>query len=206
MTMTVAMPSSEASSSPSKRGLRGPRPQPLKVTASPTASSSSSKPASGSKKPVIVYEHTPKVVHARPQEFMTVVQRLTGKPACASTAAAHMATTAPPVRKEEEEKEATRKRLAPASAAATSERSDFAAQQEPGKKRKIKCEVKVEEGGFGDYYDLDRSDLWMDLNPGGFLSFLEEEADVFQGLAAADDFLLPLGSSRLDLVGEMYAS
>ena len=200
MTMTVAMPSSEASSSPSKRGLRGPRPQPLKVTAS-----SSSKPASGSKKPVIVYEHTPKVVHARPQEFMTVVQRLTGKPACASAAAAHMATTAPPVRKEEEN-EATRKRLAPASAAATSERSDFAAQQEPGKKRKIKCEVKVEEGGFGDYYDLDRSDLWMDHNPGGFLSFLEEEADVFQGLAGADDFLLPLGSSRLDLVGEMYAS
>ncbi|KAG2534684.1 protein MKS1-like [Panicum virgatum] len=85
MTMTVAMPSSEASSSPSnKRGLRGPRPQPLKVTASPTASSSSSKPASGSKKPVIVYEHTPKVVHARPQEFMTVVQRLTGKPAPAT--------------------------------------------------------------------------------------------------------------------------
>ena len=79
MTMTVAMPSSEASSSPSKRGLRGPRPQPLKVTAS-----SSSKPASGSKKPVIVYEHTPKVVHARPQEFRTVVQRLTGKPAPAT--------------------------------------------------------------------------------------------------------------------------
>ncbi|PAN44641.1 hypothetical protein GQ55_9G056700 [Panicum hallii var. hallii] len=80
MTMTVAMPSSEASSSPSKRGLRGPRPQPLKVTAS-----SSSKPASSSKKPVIVYEHTPKVVHARPQEFMTVVQRLTGKPAPATS-------------------------------------------------------------------------------------------------------------------------
>ncbi|RLN40243.1 protein MKS1-like [Panicum miliaceum] len=90
MTMTVVMPSSDASSSPSKRGLRGPRPQPLKVTASsrgssPTAASSSSKPASSSKKPVIVYEHTPKVVHARPQEFMTVVQRLTGKPAPATS-------------------------------------------------------------------------------------------------------------------------
>jgi hypothetical protein len=37
---------------------------------------------------MIVYEHTPKVVHARPQEFMAVVQRLTGKhaqPAPAST-------------------------------------------------------------------------------------------------------------------------
>ena len=155
----------------------------------------------------IIHIIAPEIIKTDVANFRDLVQRLTGKPACASTAAAHMATTAPPVRKEEEEeKEATRKRLAPASAAATSERSDFAAQQEPGKKRKIKCEVKVEEGGFGDYYDLDRSDLWMDLNPGGFLSFLEEEADVFQGLAGADDFLLPLGSSRLDLVGEMYAS
>ena len=155
----------------------------------------------------IIHIIAPEIIKTDVANFRDLVQRLTGKPACASTAA-HMATTAPPVRKEEE-KEATRKRLAPASAAATSERSDFAAQQEPAKKRKIKCEVKVEEGGFGDYYDLDRSDLWMDLNPGGFLSFLEEEADVFQGLAAADDFLLPLplGSSRpLDLVGEMYAS
>ncbi|CAL4944772.1 unnamed protein product [Urochloa decumbens] len=88
MTMTVAMASSEASSSPSKRGLRGPRPQPLKVSASsrgsspPTASASKS---SSKKTPVIVYEHTPKVVHARPQEFMTVVQRLTGKPAPATS-------------------------------------------------------------------------------------------------------------------------
>ena len=157
----------------------------------------------------IIHIIAPEIIKTDVANFRDLVQRLTGKPACASTAAAHMATTAPPVRKEEEEKEATRKRMAPASAAATSERSDFAAQQEPGKKRKIKCEVKVEEGGFGDYYDLDRSDLWMDHNPGGFLSFLEEEADVFQGLAAADDFLLPLplGSSRpLDLVGEMYAS
>ena len=153
----------------------------------------------------IIHIIAPEIIKTDVANFRDLVQRLTGKPACASTAVAHMATTAPPVRKEEE-KEATRKRLAPASAAATSERSDFAAQQEPGKKRKIKCEVKVEEGGFGDYYDLDRSDLWMDLNPGGFLSFLEEEADVFQGLAGADDFLLPLGSSRLDLVGEMYAS
>ena len=156
----------------------------------------------------IIHIIAPEIIKTDVANFRDLVQRLTGKPACASTAAAHMATTAPPVRKEEEEKkeeEATKKRPAPA-ALVTTERSDFAAQQEPAKKRKIKCEVKVEEGGFGDYYDLDRSDLWMDLNPGGFLSFLEEEADVFQGLAGADDFLLPLGSSRLDLVGEMYAS
>ncbi|KAF8659342.1 hypothetical protein HU200_058546 [Digitaria exilis] len=89
--MTMAMASSDASSSsPSKRGLRGPRPLPLKVSASsrgssPTASASSKPPSGSSKKPVIVYEHTPKVVHARPQEFMTVVQRLTGKPATSSS-------------------------------------------------------------------------------------------------------------------------
>ncbi|TVU44702.1 hypothetical protein EJB05_04152, partial [Eragrostis curvula] len=85
MTMTsMAVSSSEASSSPSKRGsLRGPRPQPLKVSSSPKASkpsTSSGRKAAGAAAPVIVYEHTPKVVHARPQEFMTVVQRLTGRP------------------------------------------------------------------------------------------------------------------------------
>ncbi|CAL4919455.1 unnamed protein product [Urochloa decumbens] len=88
MTMTVAMASSEASSSPSKRGLRGPRPQPLKVSASSRGSSpttASASKSSSKKTPVIVYEHTPKVVHARPQEFMTVVQRLTGKPAPATS-------------------------------------------------------------------------------------------------------------------------
>ncbi|XP_062213166.1 VQ motif-containing protein 8, chloroplastic-like [Phragmites australis] len=87
--MTMAVPSSEASSSPSKRGLRGPRPQPLKVSSSSRGSSPTSKPSSSKKAgaaPVIVYEHTPKVVHARPQEFMTVVQRLTGKPAPNNTA------------------------------------------------------------------------------------------------------------------------
>ncbi|KAF0912108.1 hypothetical protein E2562_013004 [Oryza meyeriana var. granulata] len=78
MTMTVAMPSSSSSSR--RGGLRGPRPLPLKVT-----SSSASKPPKKSAAPVIVYEHTPKVVHARPQEFMTVVQRLTGKPPVSSS-------------------------------------------------------------------------------------------------------------------------
>ncbi|TKV90939.1 hypothetical protein SEVIR_9G061600v4 [Setaria viridis] len=86
MTMTVTMDSSGASSSPSKRGLRGPRPQPLKVSASSRGSSPTASKSSSTKKPVIVYEHTPKVVHARPQEFMIVVQRLTGKqPAPAAT-------------------------------------------------------------------------------------------------------------------------
>ena len=79
-------------------------------------------------------------------------------------------------------------------------------QQENGRRKKIKCEVvKVEEGGFGHGGgDLDFSELWMDLNPGGFLSFLEE--DVFQGMMAPDLLQQPLGAPRMDLVGEMCAS
>ncbi|XP_062229272.1 uncharacterized protein LOC133927039 [Phragmites australis] len=141
----------------------------------------------------IIHIIAPEIIKTDVANFRELVQRLTGKPDGASTV-----DMAPPV---EEEKEMTKKRLAPA---AVAYRSDFTVQQEPSKKRKIKCEVKVEEGGFGDY-DLDRNELWMDLNPGGFLSFLEE-ADVFQGMAT-DDFLQPLvSSSRMDLVGEMYAS
>ncbi|CAL5039410.1 unnamed protein product [Urochloa decumbens] len=156
----------------------------------------------------IIHIIAPEIIKTDVANFRDLVQRLTGKPAaCAGTAAIDTATTTSPPPVQEEEKKETANKKRPAPAAPATERSDFAARQEPTKKRKIKCEVKVEEGGFGDYFDLDRSsDLWMDLNPGGFLSFLEEEADVFKGLAAADDFLLPLGSSRLDLVGEMYAS
>jgi hypothetical protein len=91
MTMTAAaMPSSEASSSPSKRaagGLRGPRPLPLKVSSRGSSPPTTTSKPPSTKKPVIVYEHTPKVIHARPQEFMTVVQRLTGKPPAASSSA-----------------------------------------------------------------------------------------------------------------------
>ncbi|GJN24574.1 hypothetical protein PR202_gb12323 [Eleusine coracana subsp. coracana] len=69
-------------------GLQGLRPQPLSL---PTASSASpparpsKKPrvgdgdAGGSPGPVIIYEHTPKAVHVRPEEFRAVVQRLTGQ-------------------------------------------------------------------------------------------------------------------------------
>ncbi|XBH58288.1 hypothetical protein VPH35_079752 [Triticum aestivum] len=58
-------------------GLRGLRPQPLSLSARP-----SKKPRVGDHVgpagPVIVYERTPRVVHADPHEFMAVVQRLTG--------------------------------------------------------------------------------------------------------------------------------
>ncbi|KAL6603821.1 hypothetical protein ACP70R_044182 [Stipagrostis hirtigluma subsp. patula] len=141
----------------------------------------------------IIHIIAPEIIKTDVANFRELVQRLTGKPACASSAVDDMASL-PPV--EEEEKEMIRKRPAPSTATTV--------RQEKNKKTKIKCEVKVEEGGFGNY-DLDRNELWMDLNPGGFLSFLEE--DVFQGMADDHDFMQPLvGSSMMDLVGEMYAS
>ena len=68
-------------------GLQGPRPQPLSL---PAAARPSKRPrASGGDGdgdaamapagPVIVYEHTPRVIHARPDEFKALVQRLTGQ-------------------------------------------------------------------------------------------------------------------------------
>ncbi|KAL6638009.1 hypothetical protein ACP70R_025581 [Stipagrostis hirtigluma subsp. patula] len=104
MTMTMAA----TPSSSSKTGLRGPRPRPLKVSSSSRGSSptTASKPSS-KKGPVIVYENTPKVVHARPQEFMIVVQRLTGKaapspPAPAPTTSVYAPNFSPAVAAAEE--------------------------------------------------------------------------------------------------------
>ena len=93
-----------SSSAKAKRGvvssLQGPRPLPLSL---PGTASSSSPPrpakrprvvngggdddndvrappaAAAVPGPVILYEHTPKVIHARPDEFKALVQRLTGR-------------------------------------------------------------------------------------------------------------------------------
>ncbi|CAL5029156.1 unnamed protein product [Urochloa decumbens] len=54
-----------------QQGLVGPRPATLKV------SSTTNKKE---KQPVIIYVESPKVVHAHPSEFKSVVQRLTGAP------------------------------------------------------------------------------------------------------------------------------
>ncbi|KAJ1259932.1 hypothetical protein BS78_10G193700 [Paspalum vaginatum] len=148
----------------------------------------------------IIHIIAPEIIKTDVANFRDLVQRLTGKPACARTPDT-AAAAAPPAQEE------AKKRPVPAAAAETG--GDFTVREEPAKKRKIKCEVKVEEGGFGDYDLADRGDLWMDLNPpGGFWSFLDDDDDdVFQGMAAPDyDFLQPFGSTRMDLVGEMYAS
>ncbi|RLM84493.1 VQ motif-containing protein 8, chloroplastic [Panicum miliaceum] len=66
-------------------GLQGPRSRPLSL---PAAAASSARPSKrprgddgvgGGPGPVIVYEHTPRVIHARPDEFKALVQRLTGQ-------------------------------------------------------------------------------------------------------------------------------
>ncbi|KAL4272828.1 hypothetical protein GQ457_13G011920 [Hibiscus cannabinus] len=69
--------------------MQGPRPSPLKVSNSSSmikksshnnirnriSSSSSSKVIN----PVVIYLRSPKIIHVRPEEFMSLVQRLTGK-------------------------------------------------------------------------------------------------------------------------------
>lgn len=155
----------------------------------------------------IIHIIAPEIIKTDVDNFRDLVQRLTGRhhhqpaDATADDSAAVTVGVAPTPPSPVEEKP-QKKRLAPEQALA----DDFVAQQENKRRKKIKCEVvKVEEGGFG--YgggDLDFSELWMDLNPGGFLSFLEE--DVFQGMMAPDLLQQPLGAPRMDLVGEMCAS
>ncbi|KAF7055611.1 hypothetical protein CFC21_063120 [Triticum aestivum] len=70
---------SSTSSKPKRGGgLRGPRPQPLSLSARPSKKPRVGGHAGPAAGPVIVYERTPTVVHADPHEFMAVVQRLTG--------------------------------------------------------------------------------------------------------------------------------
>ncbi|KAI4971094.1 hypothetical protein ZWY2020_002008 [Hordeum vulgare] len=156
----------------------------------------------------IIHIIAPEIIKTDVDNFRDLVQRLTGRhhhqPADATADDNDNSDVAPtPPSPVEEKPQPQKKRPAPVAALG----DDFLVQQENRRRKKIKCEVvKVEEGGFG--YgggDLDFSGLWVDLNPGGFLSFLEE--DVFQGMLAPDLLQQPLGAPpRMDLVGEMCAS
>uniref|UniRef100_A0ACD5UYR3 Uncharacterized protein n=1 Tax=Avena sativa TaxID=4498 RepID=A0ACD5UYR3_AVESA len=84
--------SSSSSNSKAKRsaGIQGKRPQPLSLlTTRP-----SKKPRvagirdGGQAGPVIIYERTPRIIQAGPDEFMSIVQRLTGKQQSFSSTAA----------------------------------------------------------------------------------------------------------------------
>ncbi|XP_027091169.1 protein MKS1-like [Coffea eugenioides] len=67
-----------------RRELQGPRPTPLKVRKDshkirkPPVPPQPSQPQAPPRPPVIIYTVSPKVIHANPNEFMTLVQRLTG--------------------------------------------------------------------------------------------------------------------------------
>ncbi|CAN6165205.1 unnamed protein product [Urochloa humidicola] len=93
MSTVAAAKAAKRSSSGGVVGLHGPRPQPLNL---PAAAASPPRPSKRPRVnggggddivgappapagPVIVYEHTPKVIHARPDEFKALVQRLTGR-------------------------------------------------------------------------------------------------------------------------------
>ncbi|XP_044354524.1 uncharacterized protein [Triticum aestivum] len=166
----------------------------------------------------IIHIISPEIIKTDAANFRDLVQRLTGRHHHQNADAradeddnnkeVTVGVAPTPTSPVEEKPQSQKKRLA----------DDFVVQQENGRRKKyhndysnkkIKCEVvKVEEGGFGCGVggDIDFSELWMDLNPGGFLSFLEE--DVFQGMIAPDLLQQPLGAPtpRMDLVGEMCAS
>ncbi|XP_047051523.1 protein MKS1-like [Lolium rigidum] len=80
MEHSASAPTTTSSSSPQRGGgrelqLQGPRPTPLRVHKD---SHRIRKPTAQVRQPVIIYTVSPKVVHAHPAEFMSVVQRLTG--------------------------------------------------------------------------------------------------------------------------------
>ena len=72
--------------------LQGPRPAPLKVSTSTTGTETVVKKRrlhhhqAPPRQPVIIYVESPRVVHAHPAEFKSVVQRLTGAPRAATAA------------------------------------------------------------------------------------------------------------------------
>uniref|UniRef100_A0ACD5UNJ2 Uncharacterized protein n=1 Tax=Avena sativa TaxID=4498 RepID=A0ACD5UNJ2_AVESA len=79
-----AMSSSSSSSSNSKAkrsaGIQGKRPQPLSLTTRPPKKPRVAGICDGGQAgPVIIYERTPRIIQAGPDEFMSIVQRLTGK-------------------------------------------------------------------------------------------------------------------------------
>ncbi|KAK9289562.1 hypothetical protein L1049_007718 [Liquidambar formosana] len=63
------------------RGLHGPRPPPLGVSRNVNSSKIKKPLLNGRHSPVIVHLRSPKIIHVRPQDFMGLVQRLTGKQA-----------------------------------------------------------------------------------------------------------------------------
>ncbi|XP_051139590.1 protein MKS1 [Andrographis paniculata] len=88
-----------------RRELQGPRPTPLKVrkdshkirkppVAPPTAGHLQPPPHAPPRPPVIIYTVSPKIIHANPNEFMSLVQRLTGPNSASSSTSSSAASAA----------------------------------------------------------------------------------------------------------------
>ncbi|PON44938.1 VQ motif containing protein [Parasponia andersonii] len=63
--------------------MNGPRPSPLTIRESSAKITKKSR----APRPVVVYLRSPKIIHVRPEEFMGLVQQLTGKKSAAAAAA-----------------------------------------------------------------------------------------------------------------------
>ncbi|XP_074282794.1 protein MKS1-like [Silene latifolia] len=86
---------------PPRKELQGPRPAPLKVRKEShkikkppvvppgTMPSQQMPPPQQPRQPVIIYTVSPKVIHANPNEFMPLVQRLTGPDHATSSSTSH---------------------------------------------------------------------------------------------------------------------
>lgn len=90
------------SSSSQRRELQGPRPAPLrlhkdshKIKKPGPPQPQHVGPVQQVRQPVIVYTVSPKVVHAKPSEFMSVVQRLTGARGHGATATSSSSSSLP---------------------------------------------------------------------------------------------------------------
>ncbi|KAG6596645.1 VQ motif-containing protein 8, chloroplastic, partial [Cucurbita argyrosperma subsp. argyrosperma] len=78
--------------------LRGPRPPPLTVNKSSTkifkkSTTTNLRPIPNRRDPVIVYLRSPKIIHVRPEEFKSFVQRLTGNGSSVAVVAASFSAT-----------------------------------------------------------------------------------------------------------------
>ena len=90
---------------PPRNELQGPRPTPLKVRkdsykikkppVAPPVHHQQPPPQQPPRQPVIIYTVSPKVIHADPSEFMTVVQRLTGPDPTTSTSSSSSSACSP---------------------------------------------------------------------------------------------------------------
>ncbi|XP_050229310.1 VQ motif-containing protein 8, chloroplastic-like [Mercurialis annua] len=65
--------------SSTRKQLQGSRPAPLMVNKNYSAKIKRSLSRKGRRSPVIIYLKSPDIIHVRPEEFMGLVQRLTGR-------------------------------------------------------------------------------------------------------------------------------